>query len=759
MQRVTPKRIEPIENGTPGVNPNSKRYSIWFWLSAALILAVLSWAYARHFDNPFHFDDDHTIVRNSSLDTMNVSAFFSDPRTFSTLPANQAWRPGVTILNSVDTILSKDRVPDPVVFHIHIFISYILLGIAIFFMILFLLRKIFPDLVWTNWAALFATGLFWLHTANAETINYIISRSDSQSTLFIVAGLLMFMYSEISRKYYLYIIPMAIGFLVKETALMLAPLLIVFCWLFTPKFTKNLLGLILTFVAAGTLLWISQTMTLDTWTSGAGAHTPFEYLCTEAFVIVHYFFTFILPANLSADTDWTFIVNPFDTRVMVGALFIGLLIWLAFRWSRKEETKIAAFGIFWFFIALAPTSSVVPFAEVMNDHRIFFPFIGLILVVTNFAVLAYRRFETQQNSMMKIATICGVMLLLLGHSVGTRHRCEVWGSGESLWKDVTEKSPGNPRGWMNYGLAVMPRNLDSAIILFNKTISITPLYSYAHVNMGIAQDRKGNLVEAENEFRLALRCDSTNPEPYYFYGEWLMRHERVTEGLANLRAGHAISPGHSEINNLLAAWEGHTYIVGLQGALEAADANPTPENLVALSLEWYKAEEYLQCVLAAEKAVELKPDYNQGWNNICAGYNKLGEFDKAIEAGNKAVALLPNDELSINNLSFAVSEKKRFDDLTADAEASDNYDKWINLSLAWYMAGNFQKSLSAAEEAVKLNPQDATGWNNVCAAANKTGQFDRAMEAGEKAVELSPDWEMAKNNLAEAKRLKEKSGQ
>jgi len=756
MKRITPLKIDTPANAVADRVSAGQSYGIWFWVTACLITCFLFWAYAKHFDNPFEFDDAHTIEHNSAIDTLNLKAFFTDAATFSNLPANQAWRPGVTTLNSIDTILSENRIPDPKVFHIHIFISYILLGVLIFFMMLYLVRQTFPGFGLANWAALFATGLFWLHTANAETINYIIARSDSQSTLFIVLAMILFMYSEVSRKYFLYIIPMAVGFLVKETAIMVAPLLFVYCWIYTPKLQKNTSGLIIAFAVGAALYLLSRKMTPDTWVSGG--QSSFLYLCTEAFVIVHYFFTFILPVNLNADTDWGYVTNPFDTRVMAGALFIGVLLWLAFRWSKKPDMKLASFGIFWFFIALAPTSSVFPFAEVMNDHRVFFPFIGLIMVALNFGVLAYRKAEVKQNQVMKVTLIAGVSLLLAGHAVGTRTRCAVWDSGELLWKDVTEKSPDNGRGWMNYGLAIMPRNLDSAIILFNKTIALTPYYSYAHINMGVAQDRKGNLVEAEKEYKLALAYDSLNPECYYFYGEWLIRHERVEEGLTLLKAGHKLSPGHSSMNALIAAWDGKSYAGGLQGALENADKNPTPENLLALSLEWYKAGEYLQCALTAEKAAAIKPDYNLAWNNVCAGYNKLGEFDKAIEAGKKAVALAPNDELSNNNLNAALDGKKHFDVLTADAIASKNYDKWINLSLEWYTAGNFPRSLEAAEEAVKLNADDATGWNNVCAAANKTGDYNRAVEAGEKALALKPDWELAKNNLAEAKRLKEKTG-
>lgn len=736
------------DSSSAGTTP----YGVPFIITAVAILALLAWSYAKHFDNPFEFDDDHTIQRNTALDTLDIPAFFTDATTFSVLPSNQAWRPGVTIVNSIDTIRSENRVPDPAKFHDHIFVTYLLLGVLLYFMLLWLVRVSFPATQWVHIAALLATGFFMLHTANAETVNYIISRSDISSTLYVVLAMVMVMYSETCRKYLLYIIPVVIGFFFKETALIFAPLFVVFCWLFLPPVKKNGTGIVASFAVGAVLYWISQKMRGGDWSSGGG--DAFLYLCTQAFVIVHYFFTFILPANLSADTDWTLVPSPLDTRVLAGATFILVLIWLAVRWSKRSETKMATFGIAWFFLALAPTSSVFPFAEVMNDHRIFFPFIGLVIVALNFGVLLFLRYETAAQSTRKVITLVCIGGLLLAHAIGTRHRCEVWGSSETLWKDVTEKSPANGRGWMNYGLAIMPRNVDSAMIAFSKTVELMPGYVYGRVNLAIANDRKGNVAEAQNQYNIAMLCDSTNPEALYFYGEWLLRQNRIPEGLKVLRAGQYHSPRHPGINALLAAWNGSNAHSMLEVAMENAEKNPTPETLLALSLEWYNAGEYLQCVRAAEKAAELKPDYYKAWINICAGYNKLGEFDKAVVAGKKAVQLEPNDPLSNGNLAAALNEQARFKSLTDDAATAPTHAKWMTLSLEWYTVGNYRKSLEAAEKAVQLNPNDASGYNNICASANRLGEFDRAIEAGEKAVKLQPDWELARNNLAEAKRLK-----
>lgn len=748
------KRITPLSELFKE-SPSAKlRFGIVFWVACLAILGAVSWAYSNHFDNEFEFDDTHCIVRNSALDTMDIGAFMSDPGTYSTLPANQAWRPGITILNSIDTIRSGGT-PDPVKFHQHIFAFYILLGVLVFFMIFHLLRKAFPQITYTHYVALFCTGFFLLHTANAETINYIIARSDSQSTFFIVLAMVLFQYSEVSRKYFLYVIPMALGFLIKESAIMFAPILLVYCWLFTDSFRKHFTGLAITFGAAVVLYLISRAKTPETWV--AGGDNPFLYLCTQAWVVLNYFFTFILPVHLTADSDMALIQNPLDTRVMIGAIFIAVLIYFAIRCSRKPETRLVTFGIAWFFFALAPTSSIVPFAEVMNDHRIFFPFIGLIIASGNGVVLLIQRMQEYTMVKPMLTTLGGV--LLIAHAYGTHQRCEVWNTNESLWKDVTEKSPDNARGWMNYGLAFMekdsPGALDTAIMLFRKSESLAPNYTYVHINLGIAEAKLGNNAVAEGHYKYALALDSINPEAYYYYGDWLIKMERMKEGIALLNKGHEKSPGHSGINALLAMWSSGVPMTPLQQAIEAADKNPTPENLVTLSLAWYQAGEYLQCAKTAEKATELKPDYGVAWNNICAAYNKIGEFEKAIAAGQRAVALLPQDQLSKNNLAAAETQKKHFDGLMADATSAPTADKWLNLSLEWYTAGNYAKCIDAAEKVIELDPDNAGAWNNICAAANKLGDWEKGITAGEKAVALDPKSELAKNNLKESQRLRD----
>ena len=72
-------------------------------LAAAVAITL---AYANHFRNSFHFDDSHTVESNLFIrDLRNVPRFFTDVRTFSSLPPNQSYRPVVTTTRSPFLIL------------------------------------------------------------------------------------------------------------------------------------------------------------------------------------------------------------------------------------------------------------------------------------------------------------------------------------------------------------------------------------------------------------------------------------------------------------------------------------------------------------------------------------------------------------------------------------------------------------------------------------------------------------------------------
>lgn len=439
----------------------------FFYLLASILFIAVIITYTNHFHNSFHFDDAHSIVNNIYIKNLrNIFLFFKDGTTISSLPTNQSYRPLVTTTLAMDYWFGKGL--HPFYFHLSTFILFMIQGLFMYFLYLRVFNLSYRN-SWNNFVALFTTAWYMLHPANAETINYILARSDSLSTLFVVLAFVLFMYSPFCRRWHLYLIPVALGSLTKPTAVMFGPLLLVYILLFEEKTAledlpkKNNFGQFISAVKTASpalifcvfLFLFTRIMEPETWTPGGTSR--FYYLITQPYVLLHYFTTFFLPISLSADTDCTTLKSLMDIRFFIGFSFVLILFFTAVAASKSEKLRAISFGILWFFISLIPTSTVIPLAEVMNDHRLFYPYVGLMMSVcwALALILMRARKSFKEEQIFNRLTIIVILAVLALYALGTLQRNKVWRTEETLWQDVTEKSPENGRGLMNYGLALM----------------------------------------------------------------------------------------------------------------------------------------------------------------------------------------------------------------------------------------------------------------------------------------------------------------
>jgi tetratricopeptide (TPR) repeat protein len=84
------------------------------------------------------------------------------------------------------------------------------------------------------------------------------------------------------------------------------------------------------------------------------------------------------------------------------------------------------------------------------------------------------------------------------------------------------------------------------------------------------------------------------------------------------------------------------------------------------------------------------------------------------------------------------------------AAVSPSPENYLNLSRSYYQAGQFENSLRAARESLRLRPGYADAYNNAAAASLALGRWDEAIAAGREALRLHPDYPLARNNLRSA---------
>jgi protein O-mannosyl-transferase len=765
-----------------------------FLICTVLVFLAVIAVYSNHFYNGFHFDDDHSVVDNPYIRSLkNIPLFFKDGSTSSVLPQNQAYRPVVTTSLALD--YSWDGY-DLFSFHLSTFILFMLQGLLMLLLFKKLL-SISSSSKYIGYVALFATAWYMLHPAIAETINYIIARSDVISTVAVVAGFVLYTSSPFCRNTFLYLLPVGIGALAKPPAVMFAPLLFFYILLFEEKlglldiFKKsNLKPLwssirksLPSFIFCVLLYLLIDKLTPKTWMPGGSS--AIKYLITQPFVILHYFYTFFWPTGLSADSDWGLLPDIADIRFIVGCSFILIMFAIAVYTSGKAVLRPVSFGIIWFFLALLPSSSIIPLGEVLNDHRMYFPFVGLVISVSWALGLLLFKFTSSAGTMSfrhKTLILVPVLVLFCTCAYGTWKRNQVWHSEESLWFNVTVKSPKNGRGMMNYGLTKMDRGqYDLAGTYFAKAMKLAPEYSFIYVNMAVLKEKMGAYDEAEKYYLKSLSFGDNYASHFYLYGRFLYRRARFIEAEVLLQKAIALSvsdirPRELLLNTyaILGQWdflkdlsvktlkiapENLTAMMALEesnekktGAEMAADKAmkfPTAENYLALSLSYFYEGKYQQCIEAANRALKIKANYPEAYNTIGCAYNLLNQFDKANEAFKAAVSQKPGFQLAQNNLNISRAHQYITDEgISSQTYTAENY---INQSLLYYNERQYELCIAACVSALMIHPDYDLAYNNLCAAYVKLQQWDDAITVGEKGLQINPNNERLKNNLAEAR--------
>ncbi len=662
----------------PADSPLQSRLA-WVAYFVCLVAAV-TLTYSNHFENSFHFDDYHSITDNIFIrDLGNGWNILTDAKTSSTLPPNRAWRPLVTLSLALDYRLGHGYAP----FWFHFstlawFVVQLGLMAALYVGVL---RPYTADLR-TRSAAAFAVAWYGLHPVMAETINYIIQRAEVYSTLGVVGAMLIFVRYPVQRRFGLYLLPLGFGLLAKTPAVVFPILAAAYLWLFeageTPGRLRRIIICILpSVVFCGGFIALQSAMTPGEFQSGSAS--AFGYLITQPYVVFRYFVSFFLPLHLSADTDLAPFTSAFQLEVLGGFSFLAAILCVIYQTSQQASTRPVSFGLIWFLAALLPTS-VFPLAEVENDHRMYFAYVGLALAMVwaGVCVLPKKPFDGAS----RIAFRIGLALILIFSAAGTYRRNEVWKTEESLWHDVTLKSPRNGRGLMNFGLTQMAKGeYQAAAAYFERALPFTPNYSALQINLGIAYAGLGRHPEAEVHFQRAIALAPQRATAYHFLARWLKDRKRIDEAVTNLATAIRLNPVWMEPRQLLLqihadvkhwpelkalAEDGLRLVPGEpshQRHLETATnqfqretAGVTARRLLDESLTHFNAKAYRDCIRAATEAIRLQPNFAEAYNNVAAGHAALGEWTDAAVAARTALRLKPNFTLARNNLAWAESE-------------------------------------------------------------------------------------------------------
>jgi tetratricopeptide (TPR) repeat protein len=633
-----------------------------FLIAAVLAAAAIVFAYSNSIHNSFHFDDSHVIVNNVYIRSLrHIPLFFRDAHTFSTRADHATYRPLVTLTCAIDYAIAGSL--DPVVFHV----TQIILLLVIWVMLILFFRRaldVARPSPQNGWIALAASTLWAIHTVNTETMNLISARSEELSGAATLTAFLIIQFSRRARRQHLYLIPIAIGALAKAQIVIFAPLLLLYLVVIEGRSIRKRetwAAVLPSIVTGVVLLAVLDRLNAPEWIPGG--ISKWHYFLTQGSAWMHYTRLFFVPIGLTADTDWKAFENWYDPRAIAGFAFVAVLMVLIAYLSRRERLRPMAFGLSWYAIALVPTSSIYPLAEVVNEHRVFLPYTGLALA----AVFSLDAILARHRRVLAVVIVAAIISL----GAGTWVRNEAWATEESLWKDTVQKSPENGRALFSYGLTQMTKgNYAVARSYYDRAARIRPDYPPLEINQGIVEGALANAAVAEKHFKRAIAI-AGDVDSHYYYGRWLVSAGRAPEAIAELTIASRIDAARPEPRALLMklyavagsssdaqrlARQALSYEPRDQRALAVLAGSAAPcrgyQQCFDRGLPEIGGKQFLDAALSNREALRYAPSSFDAWTNLGWSLAQIGLDDEAEKAFRRAIELRPNEERGRNNLQW-----------------------------------------------------------------------------------------------------------
>ncbi|HZN35307.1 MAG TPA: tetratricopeptide repeat protein, partial [Pirellulaceae bacterium] len=296
-------------------------------------------------------------------------------------------------------------------------------------------------------------------------------------------------------------------------------------------------------------VWLVFTVRGTFVAAGATANAGFgyqgvsswEYLRSQPAVLLHYLRLAFWPDTLVLDYGWP--VEHSAWRIYGwGAVIVALLGLSLLALARRP--RLGFLGIS-FFLVLAPTSSILPIADIAFEHRMYLP---LAAVVTLAVLAAWQLIERLRLNEQRQRLLGGgvLTLVVLALAARTIARNGDYCQPDRLWakniaaaphhgrpyrllafhlrkagrvdeaKAALEQSlarePNDYKTWVEYGsLFFGERDYDRALVSFQQAIGVQPRCALALGNIGRIEMFRGNFSVALAASRSAAAADPNDP--------------------------------------------------------------------------------------------------------------------------------------------------------------------------------------------------------------------------------------------------------
>jgi tetratricopeptide (TPR) repeat protein len=465
--------------------------------AAAILAGAALIAYANSFFGAFQFDDFPTILEDSRLDSL--AAFCSQ--------LTHMIRPFLKFTFFLDRRLYGEN---PLGYHLLNFLLH--LGSAL--LVYVILRQ-----ASASSAAAAASGggalapvpfwtalLFLVHPIATETVTYISGRATGLMAFCFLAALCLFITSTesernptiFSLRYWGALLCFGLSLLSKEAAVTLPVALLLWDVVLRRRrgtalrqaflrwhllfWVLLLLFLLLAYLHPRYAYLARYSLALRPW---------YENLLSQVNTVCFALSLFFVPSLLNFDHDLPLYRSLWQWPTPLSLLLLAALLAAAFFSRRKAP--LLSFGLFWFFLQLAPTNSLVPRYDLLSERNLYLASIGFFLSLAECARLLVNKLigggvgaphspPTGPTRARVLWALGSLLVLSLIFSTISRNR--IYRDQLTLWTDAARKSPRKPRAHNNRGYAYYLRgDFPHAIEEFRFALSLDRDYQDAQQNL------------------------------------------------------------------------------------------------------------------------------------------------------------------------------------------------------------------------------------------------------------------------------------
>jgi superkiller protein 3 len=314
------------------------------------------------------------------------------------------------------------------------------------------------------------------------------------------------------------------------------------------------------------------------------------------------------------------------------------------------------------------------------------------------------------------------------------------------------------------------RNFQAAVDGYAEILQIDPKNAAAHFWKGAAHVNLKQSDQALTEFDAAINNGYNRPLDVYQL-RWGINLEKKNydAALDDVKKGLQLDPDNRDLRLALA-----DISYGQGSYQEALDAYqkvlPTAANrgdvYFRIASSYEKLGDFQHAIDNAQNAVRNGTRYvGDAYMLIGDGYRRLKKWDEAGDAYQRAMAAKPGSYDLYRDVAELYRSQGRFNDailitrrglsevnqkigeLSKDPSARERVGElkktaaslYTDASWFYSLDGRYDDAVSAAQAGIQLNPDESVAYTNLCRAYNDQAKYPMAITACNNALRLSPD--------------------